>query len=121
MKIRNLTLDGDFTFGKGVQDYLTNQAAIALDVKTAIKVWTGNCSWALDFGINWTQFLDKGQQANLLAALQTLILSRPGVVGINQLSADLNRASRRLTVKYDVQTVFTQSFVDSIQIGASLA
>lgn len=119
MKMRNLDRAGDFTFGKGLQDYVTGQDAIALDIKTAIKVWTGNCSWALQFGVNWTQFLDKNQEPALLSALQALILSRDGVTGINQLSAVLERGSRHLTVEYDVATIYTQSFQDSIIIGAT--
>lgn len=119
LKIRNLTPDGDFTFGKGVQDYLTGQNAIALDIKTFLKLWTGNCSWALQAGINWTQYLNKNQEAQLLGALQQGILGRYGVVGINQLNVYLNRVTRQLEVTYDVATVYTQSFVDSILIGAT--
>lgn len=121
MKIRNLTSNGDFTFGKGLQSYLTAQAAISLDIKTYLKLWTGNCFFSLQAGINYRQYMDKNQKANLLGALQAAILSRDGVTGINQLSAVLDPITRHLTVKYDVQTVYTQSFIDSITIGASSA
>ncbi len=118
MKIRNLTAAGDWTFGKGLQSYLTAQAAIALDIKTYLTLWTGNCFFALQAGVNWRQFLDKNQEQRLLAGLQTAILGRFGVMGINLLSADLDRQTRRIVVKYDVQTIYTQSFKDSITIGA---
>lgn len=121
MKIRNLTATGDWTFGKGLQSYLTGQAAIALDIRTYLNVWTGNCFWALQAGVNWRQYLDRNQEAKLLAALQSVLLARFGVMGINLLSVRFDRLTRRLTVAYDVQTIYTQSFKDSITIGANSA
>lgn len=118
MKIRNLTAAGDWTFGKGVQCYLTGQDAIALDIKTYLKLWVGNCFWALQAGVNWRQYLDKNQKSRLLAGLQTAIMNRFGVMALNQLSANLNPITRNLVVTYDVQTIFTQSFQDSITLGA---
>lgn len=117
MKIRNLDANGDFTFGKGLQNYLTGQAAIALDVRTFVKLWAGNAFWALQEGINWRQYLDRNQQANAQAALQAGILGRNGVVGVNQISVQLDRQARRFTIKYDVATIYTQSFVDTVTIG----
>lgn len=121
MKIRNLTIAGDWVFGKGLQDYLTGQAAIALDIRTYLLVWTGNCFWALQAGVNWRQYLDKNQEQKLLAGLQSAILARFGVMGINLLSARLDRTTRNIVVTYDVQTIYTQSFQDSITIGANSA
>lgn len=121
MKISNLTADGDFTFGAGAQNYLTGQRAIALDIKTFLLLWVGNCFWALQAGINWRQYLDKNQEAKLLAALQAGILARFGVMGINQLSVRLAPVTRHLTVSYDVSTIYTQRFQDSITIGAPSA
>lgn len=121
MKIRNVTAANDWTFGKGLQCYLTTQDAIALDIRTYLLLWTGNCFWALQAGVNWRQYLDKNQEQKLLAGLQSAILDRFGVMGINLLSARLDPQSRLITVQYDVQTIYTQSFQDSITIGASSA
>lgn len=121
MKISNLDGFGDFTFGKGLQNYLTAQNAIALDIKTYLKLWTGNAFWALQAGVNWRQFLDKNQEARLLAALQTAILGRYGVMALTQLSANLDPRTRNIVVRYEVQTIYTQSFQDSITIGAQNA
>ncbi len=121
MKIRNLTAGGDFTFGKGLQSYLTGEAAIGEDIKTWLLLWTGNCFWSLQSGINYRQLLDKGQKARLLSALQGGILGRSGVMGINQLSASLDEQTRQLTVTYDVQTIYTNSFKNSVVVGATSA
>lgn len=121
MKIRNLNSDHDFTFGKGAQSYLNGEDAIGEDIDTYIKLWVGNCFFALQAGINWRQYLDKGQKAKLLGALQQGILSRFGVMGINQILPILDPFTRRLTVTYDVQTIYTQSFKNSVTIGAHSA
>lgn len=121
MKIRNVTAANDWLFGKGLQDYLTAQAAIALNIKTYLNLWVGNAFWSLQAGVNWRQYLDKNQEQQLLASLQTAILNRFGVTGINLLSARFDRATRQITVAYDVQTIYTQSFQDSITIGANSA
>lgn len=121
MKMRNLTADGDWTFGKGLQDYVQKNSEIALDISTYLKLWVGNCFWNLQAGINWTQYLDKNQGAQLLAAVQAAILARVGVTGINQLSVNLDPISRQITIEYNVQTVYTQSFQNSITIGATSA
>jgi hypothetical protein len=119
MKIRNLTTSGDWTFGAGRQNYLQGQDAIAANIRTYLKLWVGNCFWALQAGVNWRQYLDKNQETRLLAGLQTAIMSRFGVMGLTQLSADLDRRSRVMVVRYTVSTIYTQSFQDSITIGAS--
>jgi hypothetical protein len=121
MIFRNLDRNGDWVYGNGVQAYLTGQKAIEKDVKTFLLLWTGNCFWALQAGINWRQYLDRGQQPALLAGLQTGILARYGVMGINQLDAGLDRATRGFFVKYDLATIYTQSFQDSITVGAPSA
>jgi hypothetical protein len=121
MKTRALDRGGDWTFGAGLQNYLTGADAIAQDVQTALKSWTGNCFWSLQDFVNWTQFLDKNQEAQLLAALQNVILNRFGVVALNQLSAVLDRATRQIVVTYDVTTIYTQSFQNTIAIGVTNA
>lgn len=118
MIIRNLTPAGDWTFGAGIQNYLTANAAIAQDISTWLKLWVGNCFFALQSGINYTQYFNKNQQAPLLAALQAGIASRDGVTGINQVSADLDPQSRQMTVTYNISTIYTQNFLQSITIGA---
>jgi hypothetical protein len=121
MKMRNLTATGDWTFGKGLQCYVVGQSAIELDIKTYLYLWVGNCFWSLQAGINYRQLLDKGQKDRLLAALQAGILGRFGVMGINQLSVNLDPQTRRISVAYDVSTVYTQSFKNSITLGAPSA
>ncbi len=121
MKIRNLTPDGDFTYGKGLQNYLTGNAAIALNIKCYLKLWVGNCFWALQAGINYAQLLDKGRKKQLVTALEQGIQTRYGVMGVNQLEVDFDEQTRDLTVTYDVATIFTNTFKQSITLPTGIA
>lgn len=116
MIFRQIDSNGDWTFGKGIANYAQNEEAIDLNIQTAILSWVGDCFFDLQFGIDWTRFLDTGQQANLQIALQTLILSLYGVVGVETVSAVFDPVSRRLTTRYSVTTIFSRSFQSQVDI-----
>lgn len=116
MIFRQVTASGDWTFGKGTSNYAQNEAAIDLNIQTAILSWVGDCFFDLQFGIDWTRFLDTGQQTNLQVALQTLILSLYGIVGVESVSAVFDPVTRRLTTRYSVTTIFSRSFQSQVDI-----
>ena len=43
MIFRSLDELGDWNFGKGVQDFVSGNDAIALNIKTRIQSWVGDC------------------------------------------------------------------------------
>ena len=53
MIIRALDADGDVVFGRGIQDYLQNNDAIALNIKTRLMSFFGNCFFYVDAGVYW--------------------------------------------------------------------
>ena len=116
MIFRQLDRNGDWVYGKGKANYARDEAAIDLNIKTALLSWTGDCFFALQFGIDWTRFLDTGQQKNLQIAMQTLILGLYGVVGVTSVSAAFDPVTRKLSVQYVVTTIFSRSFRSQIDI-----
>lgn len=116
MIFRQITMDGDWTFGKGIANYAQNEQAINLNIKTALLSWVGDCFFDLQFGIDWVRLLDTGQDKNLQAALQTLILQLYGVVGVETVSANLDPATRRLSVSYTATTIFSQNFQNQLSL-----
>lgn len=121
MLVRSLDTDGDWKFGASLNDYLTNNFAVAQSIKTRCSSFLGNCFFDLGAGINWFGYL--GGTNNELAlnlAIAAVILNTENVTGIIQLSVNLDRVSRAFTVVYRVQTTYSvtgNSFIYSI--GAS--
>ncbi len=116
MIIRNLDADGDWTWGAGKNNYLSNNAAIGLNIKTRILSWLDDCFFNPQAGIDWLNRLGSKNQRGLLELdLRRIILQSEGVTGI--LSFDSVLVGRAFTANYSVQTIFSQSFQDSVQVG----
>lgn len=118
MIFRQLDSNGDWTFGKGKSNYAQNAEAVAVNIRTSLLSWVGDCFFDLKFGVDWTRLLDTGQQENLQIALQTIILQSYGVVGVTAVSAAFNQNTRNLDVQYNATTIFSQSFQQQVQILA---
>lgn len=110
MKFRGLDANGDFMFGQGLGSYAQGQAAIALDIAARIRSIKGNCFFAPQDGIDYTNLLDKGKEEAFLTAMSNCIMQTVGVVRINSITSNLNRQSRAMSLTYDVQTIYTRSF-----------
>ncbi len=120
MIFRQLTPAGDWTFGKGVSGYAVDEAAIELNIKTRLLSWKGDCFFALDDFVDWLGRLDKGQEANLVRELKTVILQSFGVVGVNDVQAVLNRETRNAQITYNIATIFGESFTNTLDLAAGL-
>lgn len=116
MIFRQITADGDWTFGAGLGNYASNEQAINLNIKTSLLSWVGDCFFALQFGVDWVRLLDTGQQANLQTALKTMILSLYGVVDVTEVIAFFDPMTRRLSVQYSVTTIFSQNYQSQVSV-----
>lgn len=116
MRMRNLDTDNDWEFGNSQSNYVTATQAIALDVKTALQGWVGDCFFALQDGIDWYNRLEFNQKQNLDNDISNLILSRNGIIGIISFSSYL--VNRVYTAYYTVQTIYSTTFTDNLQIGS---
>lgn len=120
MIFRQLTGIGDWTFGRGIYSYATAADAVALNIQTRLLSWKGDCFFALEDFVDWLGRLDKGQEDNLNAELQAVILASFGVVAINSFSADLDRNTRKYTVTYNVSTIYSTSVQNKLDLVAGL-
>lgn len=119
MRVRALTQDHDWMFGKGQNDYLRGNAAIAQNINTRLSSFLGNCFFDLGAGIDWFNLLGAKDQTALNLSISTVILNTAEVTGILQLSVGLNGA-REFSVQYKVQTVYSttsDTFVFDSSIG----
>lgn len=113
MTFRNLTSDNDWTFGAGKNNYVQEQQEIALNIKTRILSFLGDCFFATNEGIDWWNLLDYNKQEQLENAVQKVIIGTPGVTGINSVDAVLN-ADRKIMISYDIQTIYSTSYTGEV-------
>lgn len=115
MIFRNLDPSGDWQFGKGKGDYVDQNAAIGLNIKTRILSWVGD--WFLDqkAGIDWTNRLGSKSQRGLLETdLRRIILQSEGVTAIVEF--DTFQEGRNFTANYSVNTIFSKEYRDSLTV-----
>lgn len=109
---------GDWQFGQGRQNYLTGAAEINQDIATALKVFLGECFFDTSFGVDWFN-LNGGKNAQaIVLQCRTVISRRPGVTKINKVFAFLDATSRRLSITYNVSTVYSLQTINTVAVGA---
>lgn len=108
MIVRALDGNGDWTFGKGRNNYKQNNAAVAQSIQTRLLMFKNDCFFATDRGIDWFNLLGGKDLTSLNLAINAMILGTEGVTGILQtlLSLDSDRVMR---VSYQAQTVYSVS------------
>ncbi len=107
MRVRALDVNGDWTYGKGQNNYLTRNAAVAQNIQTRLMSFLGDCFFDLSAGIDWFTFLGGKDLLGLNLAVSAVILNSQDVTGIRQLSIDLDETTRAVTIVYRVQTTYS--------------
>lgn len=109
MIIRNLDSLGDWSFGNGLSNYLVDNEAIGLNIKTRIFSWLGDCFFDTGAGIDWPNRLGNENQRSLLELdLRRIVLQSYGVTGIVTFNAEL--VGRKFTTNFSVNTIFSQGY-----------
>ena len=116
MIFRQLDSIGDWTFGKGLNNFAVENRAIGLNIKTLLLSWVGDCFFDLEAGIDWVNRLGSKNQKTLLDLdLQRVILQSEGVTGILEFASTL--FNRKYVADFSVQTVFSKSYTDQIEVN----
>ncbi len=106
MRVRALDDDHDWTFGKGQNNYLRNNAAIIQNINTRLNSFLGDCFFDTAAGIDWWSYLGGSKNQNSLSlAISAVILNTQDVTGLKQLNFAL--VARNFTVTYRVQTTYS--------------
>lgn len=112
MTFRALDSDGDWEWGNGRSSYATDERAIELNVQTRLGFWLNDFFNAMQFGIDWRNLLGgKSPAADQAIILQTrvMLVQSYGVVRIVTVSASKNSQTRRLTISFVIDTLFSSS------------
>ena len=106
MIFRSLDELGDWNFGKGIQDFSSQNTAIGLNIKTRIQSWVGDCFFDMNAGIDWLNRLgSKDQRVLLELDLKRIIMQSEGVVKLLTFDTVLN--GRSFSANYSVQTIYS--------------
>lgn len=118
MKIfRGISASNDWQFGQGVGSYFKRDKAIAADLKTALLFFLNDCFFAMTTGIDWWNLLgakNPTAKNNILLQTRKTILSREGVVRINSVDAIIDSANRRVTINYNIDTIYSRNITGSV-------
>ncbi len=107
MIVRSIDSDGDWSFGKGRNDYLSANDAIGQNIKTRLQSFLGDCFFAMSAGIDWFNLLGSKNIIGLQLSIQATILNTPGVTRIVDFSLSLE-TNRRLNLQYTVETIYSR-------------
>ena len=111
--IRNLDENHDWTFGAGLSNYVTRNQEVALNIKTRVLSFLGDCFFAPTEGIDWWHLMEYNKREEMENAVMNTIATTPDVTQINNIDSILN-ARRELKLYYDVETVYSSNLQDEI-------
>lgn len=106
LKLDPLTGDLDITNGK--PSFVRGLDGVVQAVSIRLKVFRGEWFRDLLFGIPYYQEIlgKKFNQQLAIAAFRTIILDTPNVIEILSLSAEFDRTTRIVTIKWSARTEF---------------
>lgn len=107
MITRALDANQDWTYGSGQQNYLRAEAAIEQNIVTTVQSWQGDVYYALNFGVDWYNRLDVGQQNNLVQEIKQVIAGCYGVVGVISITGQFIGSTRFESITANISTIFT--------------
>lgn len=107
MIVRGIDENGDWIFGKSVNDYKVDKVALSQNIKTRLASFLTDCFFSLSSGIDWFNLLGSKNKLGLDLALSSTILNTEGVLKINSLLINYSE-DRNITISYDIDSVYGQ-------------
>lgn len=107
MRVREVDSQNDWLFGKGQNDYLTQNNAVVQSIRTRLQSFLGDCFFDLGAGIDWFTYLGSKNQAGLTISVASIIINTENVTGLLQLSVVLNDVTRNISIRYQVQSTYS--------------
>ena len=108
MIFRALDDTGDWTFGKGANNFLRGRDAIQTNIETRLKSWRNDCFFATAEGVDYTNLLDIGTQSLLDNDIRRVIFQSEGVLRLISYSSELTRDQRLFSARAEILTIFGQ-------------
>lgn len=107
MRTRAVNENGDWTFGKGLNDYKFGASAVQQNIQTRLNSFLNDCFFALNSGLDWYNLLGAKQQLPIQLGVTATILNTQFVTRLqNAVELDFNAVTRELSLTYSCNTAF---------------
>lgn len=115
MIIRGLDSDHDWQFGRSIQDFKRDQAAIMENIQTRLLSWVNDCFFDINAGVDWRRLLAApSTQAELVLSCRAVIMQSYGVVAMRKMSASV--VNRSASLEFTIDTIFTSNFKSRLEV-----
>lgn len=115
MIFRETSQDGDFVWGRGKQNYLVGNAAIAKNIETRLKTYFSEAFFDTTKGIPWLSLLGQKDLSPLLLAVRNSIVDAYGVVRVTDVSFTIDTA-RNITITYFIDSIYTTGIAGTVTL-----
>lgn len=103
--VRALDSNGDWTFGKGLNDYKSGIDAVRQNIQTRLSSFLGDCFFDSLAGIDWFNFLGSKNTVALELAIRAVIMNTDEVEALVSVNSLLNEVTRDLAIQYQVLAI----------------
>lgn len=114
MRFRNLDENGDWTFGKGRNNYLKDNDALMMNVRTRLLSFLGDCFFDTEAGIDWWTLLGGKNLKTIIASVQRVILRSSNVKRIVDL--DYTLTNRTLSIRVTIEFANGEILTDTVEV-----
>ena len=115
MKVRRL-IDGDWTFGQSMANYIEGSEAIRQNVSTRIKSFTNDWFLDIDAHIDWYSILgNKNNKQTIINEVYRVTKETEGVANVEMVEVT-NIENRNATIMVKFTTIYDDTFESEIQL-----
>lgn len=115
MRFRSLDANGDWNFGSGKSSYSNGNNAILFNISTYLKTFLGESFSDITIGLPWFDLIDQRNKDVVVLYIKSAITELYGVLSVNELEYTLD-TTRKLTIKYDIKTLYSESVIGTVII-----
>ena len=117
MSVSRINNENDWSFGGGLSDYLSQSDEIKQNVKTRLQSWVGDCFFARLDGVNYSAFMEKGNEDLLENDIKRVIMQTYGVAQVEEISVNID-VDRSLNCSYTIIDIYSNKWNDILtEIG----
>ena len=116
MIVSRLDKNGDWSFGKSLDNYATNDEAIAQNVVTRIKSFKNNWFLDIDANIDWIDILGvKNNKEQITNEISRVVKSTYGVKNLVSIEV-VSVENRNAKIRVEFETIYNKKFLETIGI-----